>query len=486
METLSLKEITQAVRGTLGGCGKSSVRVSGLSSDTRTLSPGDLYVALRGERYDGHDFTDEAVRRGAAALLVARSALWAQTGKDSKESDPLPIVAVDDTQKALLDLAGWYRRRFDLPLLAITGSNGKTTTKDLLGTVLSSAGETVFSERSFNNFVGVPLTLFNLSSSARFAVVEIGTNAPGEIRTLTGVARPGIGVVTNISPSHLAGLNSVEGIAREKGDLLRGLARGGTAVINSDDPFCEKMRAAALEEGAADKVVTFGFRKTADLRATAIKVTARGIAFTVDETPVELPLLGVHNVYNGLAAFACALELGLDPESIAAAMKEFSGTPMRLEPRRVGSLLVVNDAYNANPASVAVAIKTFADHPATGRKIVLLGDMLELGKRTRELHRRTGARLATGRFDLVVTVGERAGDYVEGALRKGVDASTLKPFESLSKALTSLPALVKKGDSILIKGSRGMGLERVIEKLVQIERNSGRDERPQHTTGSVQ
>ncbi len=485
METLSLKEITQAVRGKLGGCGKSSVRVSGLSSDTRTLSPGDIYVALRGDRYDGHDFTDEAVRKGAAALMVARSALWAQTGKDSNGCDPLPIVAVDDTQEALLDLAGWYRRRFDLPLLAITGSNGKTTTKDLLGTVLSSAGETVFSERSFNNFVGVPLTLFRISPSTRFAAVEIGTNAPGEIRTLTDVARPRIGVVTNISPSHLAGLNSVEGIAREKGDLLRGLSRGGTAVINSDDPFCEKMRAAALEEGAAGKVVTFGFRKTADISASAITVTVRGISFNVDGLPVELPLLGVHNVYNGLAAFASALELGLDPEAITAAMKEFRGTPMRLEPRRVGSLLVVNDAYNANPASVAVAIKTFADYPTTGRKIVFLGDMLELGKRTRELHRRTGARLAAAGFDLVVAVGDRAGDYVEGALRKGVDASTLQSFDSLGKALSSLPALVKKGDSILIKGSRGMGLERVMEKLAQMERNSGRDERPQHSTGSV-
>ncbi len=485
MEALYLKDITQAVGGKLGGCGTSSVRVSGLSTDTRTLSPGDLYVALRGDRYDGHDFIDEAVRRGAAALMVAESALWALTGKDSEGKDPLPIVAVDDTQKAMLGLASWYRRRFDIPLVAITGSNGKTTTKDLLGTILTSEGETVFSERSFNNFVGVPLTLFKITPGSRFAVAEIGTNAPGEIRTLTEVADPLIGVVTNISPSHLAGLNSVEGIAREKGDLLRGTRRGGTAVINSDDPFCGKMRAAALDEGAAAKVVTFGLRRTADLMAREIEVDTRGISFTLGSTAVELPLLGVHNVYNALAAFACALELGLDREKIAAALKEFRGTPMRLEPSRVGSLFVVNDAYNANPASVAVAIKTFTDYPARGRKLIILGDMLELGKRTRELHRRTGARLAKAGFDLVVAVGDRAGDYVEGALRKGVESSTLQSYDSLGKALSSLPALVRKGDSILVKGSRGMGLERVVEKLVQMEKNSGRAEQPRHSTGTV-
>jgi UDP-N-acetylmuramoyl-tripeptide--D-alanyl-D-alanine ligase len=455
-----------------------NVRVSGISIDTRTLSPGDLFVAIEGPNFDGHAFLDAAVDGGAAALIVRKDAL---AGRPAGESG-VPVVAVKDTRKALLDLASWYRARFSPRVAGITGSNGKTTTKDLLGTALSACGKTVYSERSFNNFIGVPLTLFRIAAATRYAVLEIGTNAPHEVRPLTRAARPEIGVVTNISHAHLKGLGSLAGVAKEKADLLRNIEPGGTALLNRDDSFFETLRDAALDAGTVGRLVTFGFNREADYFPESLESSksedgkvapgrgaAGGVSFRVRGTKIALPLLGKHNVYNALAAFACAVELGADPERVAAAFGSFRGTPMRLQPKRAGSLLILDDAWNANPGSVAAALGTFADLPAPGRKIVVLGDMLELGEGADELHRKAGRELARGDFALVAVVGSHAAETIAGAEEAGASPDRLRRFDTTGDVVAAIPALVAEGDSILVKGSRGMELEKVVKALAAFE-----------------
>jgi UDP-N-acetylmuramoyl-tripeptide--D-alanyl-D-alanine ligase len=480
--------------------------VSGISTDTRTLlsagagGGGGLFAALKGKRFDGHAYLDEAAARGAAALLVEEGALATLFGRSRPtlakgSAATIPTVSVKDTQQALLALAAHYRKKFSPRLAAVTGSNGKTTTKDLLGRALAEGGETVFSERSFNNFVGVPLTLLRIDSSTRFAVVEVGTNAPGEIAALTGAVRPDFGIVTNIGPSHLEGLGTIEGVAAEKADLVRGIAEGGTALLNRDEPFFDLLEKAALERSPALQVRTFAICADADYRAEKIEPFGRpdastdslaaGVAFEVNGTPIRLPLLGHHNVYNGLAAFACAVEMGLAPGQAAAALARFEGAPMRLEARRAGGVLVVNDAYNANPASMTAALAVFAGLETAGRRIVILGDMLELGESSAELHRRVGKELGRDAFALIALVGAQAAEIAAGAASKGVGPERIHIFADTGEALEGIPPLVRKGDAVLVKGSRELELEKVVDALAARFAEGGSRENPRHGMGTL-
>ena len=375
-----------------------------------------------------------------------------------------PAVRVESTLSALMNLARYYRRKRAPVVVGVTGTNGKTTTKELLGRVLSRAGPTVYSERSFNNFVGLPRTVFRLEKETRYAVFELGTNRPGEISALTAVAAPEVGIVTNVSASHLEGLKDEDGIAREKSSLLAGLEGRRLSVLNRDDPYYDRLAAAA-----SGPVVTFGICHRAEYTATHIHVDFEGVSFEVRGHALHLPLLGLHNIYNGLAVFACASELGLSPEVIAAEFDRFEAPPMRLKPIRKGTLLVIDDAYNANPGSMASAIKTFSVLPVPGRKVVILGDMLELGERSALLHRRVGEQLSCGEFDRVIAVGGKAREYLLGAADRGVPEEKLLWFEDAAAAADRMPGLLEKDDAVLIKGSRKMGLERIVTAILALD-----------------
>ncbi len=426
--------------------------VKGISTDTRNLKPGDLFVALKGPTYDGHDFLGDAVRRGAAGLVV---------------SQPIPeellpdtwVIQVGDTLTALGDLARHHRNQCEASVIGITGSNGKTTTKEMIYHVLAKDRAGIKSVKSFNNSVGVPLTLFRLLPTHSFAAVEMGTNGPGDIRYLAGVARPDIGVVTNVSEVHLKGLGTVEGVAAEKAHLVHGLEPTGLAVLNQDNEHTRDMARRCL-----CRVVTFGVFQPADVQGSDIVTTERGIRFLLNkEFPIELPgMIGSWNVYNALAAAAACLSMGVDLGQVAARLADFSPPPMRMERSVVQGIVFINDAYNAGPRSARLAIGELATLPTCGRRFLLLGDMLELGDQARYFHEKLADQIADLPLHAVFTVGDLARHVSErlAQLRRGLKTAH---FETAEAAGSALLQSAKEGDLVLLKGSREIRLERVLE-----------------------
>lgn len=450
MEPIAAADVISAVSGSPVGAHPPAF--AGIATDTRTLKEGELFVALRGERHDAHEFLADAVDAGAAAALVERA----------PSRTPLPLIRVDSTQDALLKLAAFQRRRLRARVIAVTGSNGKTTTKDLIAAALSSRHRTVASPRSFNNFVGVPITLFLAEADTEFVVLEVGTNRPGEIDTLARVANPDVAVITNVAAAHLEGLGSLEGVLQEKGALLDHVREGGVCVLNRDDASFDALRARARE-----RTVSCGVRKRADYVATMPVCDLERIAFHVNgRIKVRVPLMGCHNLYNSLMALAVASECGVDLEAAALSLRTFEGAPMRLKKRRRGRRLVIDDAYNANPGSTLAAVKTFAALEVPGRKILVLGDMLELGQAARAMHEDVGRGLSCGSFDLVAAVGEHARDILAGARECGYAEKQLLAFDDTDTCARDLPAHLREDDAVLVKGSRRMGLERVVERIL--------------------
>ncbi len=432
----------------------------GVSTDTRSLAHGDLFCALRGEKFDAHEFLETASRRGAAAAIVDRDV----------ENAPLPLIRVGDTGRALLDLGTFHRRRIKAKVVAVTGTNGKTTTKDLTRTTLSARYRVVSSPASFNNHVGLPLTLFLAEPDTEIVVVELGTNHRGEIDQLGRVAEPDVAVITNVSAAHLEGLNDLEGVLEEKGSLLPHVRKGGFAVLSADDePTLDALRARARV-----RVVTTGVRRRADYVATMPWCDLDRVAFHLNgRAKVRVPLIGCHNLYNALFALAVAVELGVDEDAASRALKDFEGPPMRLSKHHVGGRLVIDDAYNANPGSMTAAIKTFAALSVPGRKVLVLGSMLELGAHSKRLHREVGTTLSCGEFDLICVVGEDAREILAGAREHGVDDDRLLAFEDGTACAKGLPARLEEKDAILVKGSRAMGLERVVQTVLVASASAG-------------
>jgi len=460
MEALTLREIADALNGRLEGLDDlragDEQRIDALSIDTRALEPGDLYLAIKGKRFDGHEFVAEALDKGACVVIL-------DEGRIAPEltSRRFTRIVVRDTNRALLDLAAAYRRRFAPRVVGITGSTGKTATKELLGRALGGWSETVVAPGSFNNRVGVPLTLLEITGTTAHLVLELGTSSPGEIADLTRTAQPELGLVTNISAAHLAGLGSLEGVVREKAALIEGLPLHGVALLNRDDPSFESLRGVA-----PGRVVTWGRQRGVDYRGTGVRERPEGgVAFEVNGTPIELAWVGEHNVSNALAAFACAVELGMPPADVASALRHCPPPSMRLEVLRLGDKVIINDAYNANPASTTAALKTLAALSATGRKVVVLGDMLELGAAAGALHEKIGFELAAEGFDLVVLVGQHAGDILAGMQRRVGNVTGVVSLRGTGEALREVPPLLRAGDMVLIKGSRGLRLEELVKAL---------------------
>jgi len=416
-------------------------------TDSRSLPPGALFVALRGEQHDGHDFVPQALAGGAGAALV-RASYVSRAGA--------PLIRVEDPGRALLRLGLSARRRWAGPLVAITGSVGKTTTKDLLAHLLGGAPEVLAAEKSFNNAVGVPLTLLRLEPAHRVAVLELGTNAPGEIRTLTEACEPDVGVITGIAEAHLEGLGDLDGVLEEKAELVRGLRPDGTAVLNVDDA---RLRRLASE--LPGRVLWFGSRAGAAVRGTNARRVRGGISFQLEGGPrVRLPMAGLHNAANALAALAAAQALGRVPGPLAERCAGFAPPPLRMEERSVRGVHLIADLYNANPRSMQAALEELKTR-RTGRRVLVAGDMKELGRGAPTYHREVGAAAATSGIDLICAVGPLARYTAEGARASGAPAERVLQFETVEDAARELPGRVAPGDTVMIKGSRVLRLERL-------------------------
>lgn len=432
-----------------GGRQYGEARLQGVTTDTRRLEPGTLFVALQGPRFDGHRFLAEAAQRGAAAALV----------EDGRGTD-LPRVEVADTGRALLDLARGWRLRSPARVVAVTGSCGKTTVKDLIAAALSAqAPEGVLATPgNWNNTVGVPLTLLGLAEHHRFAAVEVGINRPGEMALLAETVAPDVAVITNAAPAHLEGLGSLEAVAAEKGRLLGGLGPEGTAVINADSPFAEQWAAAA-----PGPVVRFGLEADADIRGEWRPQEGGGrlrVATPDGEVELALALPGRHNAANALAALAAAYALGIAPERAAAGMETVAPAAGRLQIRPgPGGLTVLDDTYNANPGALEAALDVLTEGP--GRTWAVLGDMGELGDDSAAWHAEAGEAARRRGVDRLIGVGPMAAGAVE-AFGSGGRAS-----EDWQQAAAILAQEGGSGDRVLIKGSRAMGLERLVAWLME-------------------
>lgn len=425
--------------------------VDGVSIDTRTLAPGQLFVPLRGGNTDGHGFLAEAFRRGAALAFCERDRYREWEGRE-----PGPLVVVEDATSALQRLARRYRDGWHGLLVGVTGSAGKTTTKDLVAAVLAAAAPTLKTEGNLNNHWGVPLTLMRLRPEHRSAVVEIAMNRPGEIGLLAAIARPETAVITNAGSAHLEGMGSLEGIAREKASLAAALPPGRPVFAGADSP-----RLMAALRGMKVRIVSYGMATGAALRPeTLTDLGPDGSRFTVAGfPPVHLRLIGRHQVLNALAALAVAREYAVDPEAAVAALVAQRPAKGRMEPRMLGGATLLVDSYNANPDSTGAALATLAGWPEARRRIAVLGDMLELGPDAARLHRETGEAVRDAEL---WTVGAHAADYAAGAQRAGADARVFADKASLAEALRGALA---PGTVVLIKASRGAALEDVLALL---------------------
>ncbi len=433
--------------------GSRDLPVSGIGIDSRRLEAGQAFVAIQGHRFDGHQFCAEAIRRGASALIVSRLPDYPAA---------IPTIRVPDTTKALGHLAAYHRRRFDIPLIAITGSCGKTTTKELLAHLLAGRCPVLKTQGTENNHIGLPLTLLRLTSSHEVVVVELGSNHPGEIAYLAEIAKPTIAVVTNVGPAHLEFFGSLERIRQEKLSLLEALDPHGIAIVTGDQIEVLLEAKAKLQPQAT--LLTFGISDQCGVQAIDIRRHPQGLLMRVRGVMGEflVPLRGLHNVENVLAAFACLKTLGVPLETMQERLRQFHTLPMRSELVTCNGFTILNDCYNANPLSFARALETLRELDVS-RKVVIAGDMLELGDYAPAAHQAIGRLAAQMGVDVLVAVGRFAGEVVKGA-------STITPnqtltFHTVQELVRSLSSIVRNGDGILIKGSRRMNLEEVTAVL---------------------
>ncbi len=435
-----------------GGSEARSRRFRGVSTDSRNIQPDDLFVALRGERFDGHDFVETALQRGASAAVVDTD--WLTQERVTKAS---PLLVVDDTLQALKTLANFHRRHFHLPVLALTGTVGKTTAKELIGAVLGKRFRVLRNESSFNNAVGVSLTLFRLEPAHELAVTEIGTNHPGEIYDLTNVVEPTAGLLLNVGRGHLEYFGSVEGVLQEKLDLVRWLREHerGPVFVNLDDPLL----ASNVPEGV--ETVTFGQSEHADVQVKLVGIQDGRAVLAFREQQVRLSIPGEHHLTNAAAAVAVGLHFGVDEREIATALAETKAAAHRGQIVRVARVTLVDETYNSNPESARAALGLLRSLKGT-RRIAVFGDMLELGEVAEEEHRALGRDLGRYGVDSLLAFGPLSAFTVEGAREVGVEASH---FTDKDVLVDTLLAMLRPDDVLLFKGSRGMRMEAVYEKI---------------------
>jgi UDP-N-acetylmuramoyl-tripeptide--D-alanyl-D-alanine ligase len=436
------------VAAQLGLTTESNALATGWSVDSRTLRPGDLYFALRGPNHDGHAYVAEVLAKGAAGAVVDR------------EVEGGPVLRVEDSLAALQKLASSARREWGGDVVGVTGSAGKTTTKDVIAEMLSEGFKTSKTEGNLNNHVGLPLSLLRMDDQARVVVLEMGMNHAGEIRALVEIAKSNVGVVTNVGWAHIESFDSIEGIAAAKRELIEGLPPDGTAVLNADDE-----RVAAFADVHKGPVVTYGESKRAKVRAEDVKFTEAGVTFRVGATRFESPLTGRHSVSNLLAGIAVAGIYGIAPDRLTDRVRNIQPGKMRGERLQHRGILVFNDCYNSNPDAARAMLAVLRDTPAR-RRIAVLGEMLELGRWAEPLHRDVGNYAAECGIDVLVGLRGAACYMLDAAKRSGLRADAAFFFDDPVPAGQLVGSLAQPGDAVLFKGSRGVHVERALEQFL--------------------
>jgi murE/murF fusion protein len=456
-------DIVKATGGELI-CGDLNDIFSGISIDSRSISPDELYVAIKGEVHDGHSFAENVIRQGISGLVINKDKVNDLAVHEWKKNQ-IACLAVNNTTKALGDLASFHRKRANVPVVAITGSNGKTTTREMIVSVVKQRFPTLSSRGNFNNEIGLPLTLLNLNHGHKWAVVELGMNAPGEIAKLGKICNPDIGVITNIGPAHLEGVGSIEGVMRAKGELLDKIKAGGTAVLNADDH-----RVLHLAERTSAKVILFGVSDEATSRAERIIDTESGISFVLvlpEETiPINLKTPGGFMVSNSLAAAAVGYELGLSAKEIKTGLEDFTPVHGRMNILHTDmGINLIDDTYNANPGSMEAALKTLTALKKNNRGIFIIGDMFELGRHAEHMHKEIGALAAGSGISMIYATGKFADTVAAGAAGGGMKSGNI--FSGSKKEIIDdLTGRLRKNDWILVKGSRAMRMEEIVKELM--------------------
>ncbi len=433
--------------------------VRNFSINSRTIQQDEVFVAIKGEQFDGHDFIFDVLKKGFSTCIVSKS--WFQRQDKSKLNSNFFLVS--DTLIALQEISRYYRLKYDIPVIALTGSNGKTTTKEMIASVLGKKFNVLKTEGNLNNHIGVPLTLFNLKADHEIAIIEMGANSWGEIARLSEIACPSHGLITNIGPAHLEFFVSLDGVFKAKNELWQYLEKNkGVTFINIDDNYLSK------NIPDAKKVITFGFENQADVMGKFISINQNGQPLiSIEDQEINLKIAGIHNIYNGLAAVVVAMEFGLKIQELKSVLEKFQAASKRMEILQNKGITIINDCYNSNPESARKALLTLSQMETKGKRIAVLGDMFELGKHGKNEHEKIGHYFSSLKnINVLFAHGPLSVSTMEGAKKK-TNSINCEFFQNKGDLISSLLTILKKGDLVLIKGSRGMAMEEVTNSLLK-------------------
>lgn len=453
----TVKEILTATGGELLS-GSGAAKIEGVSTDTRTVKRGELFIAIIGTKYDGHSFAADALKKGAAGILVSSKKLEAMNLKELKSAPSHFIIKVSDTLRALGDIALFHRKRFDIPMVAVTGSNGKTTAKEMIERVLRKEWAPLKNRGTENNLVGVPMTLLRLTERHESAVIELGMNRIGEIERLAELTAPNVGVITNIGPSHLEYLKDLNGVYRAKKELLDFLGKGDIAVLNSDDKYLRSFKKRPL------KIVTFGIERKSVFQAKNVKRERGGWRFETAGFAYFIPLEPYHDIYNALCAIAIGELFNVGNKEIMEALANYRPLEKRMSRIVFKDIEFIDDTYNSNPASMQNAVRTLAEYGTSGKKILISGDMLELGEKSSYYHKKIGEIVARSGIDSFITVGKLMQKGFLSAKKCGMENAWF--CSSKEEAVNILNRIVRPDDIVLVKGSRATQMEDVIRCFI--------------------
>ena len=463
------KDCLYAVNGKLLQ-GSETVIFRGVSINSRTIKEGELFVCIKGENFDGHDFIGDAFRKGAAGIILSDTKNLS-TGMLGKGESPF-VIQSENTLRALQDLASYQRSLFPFRVIAVTGTNGKSTTKEMIASIIETKYKTLKTQGNLNNHIGLPLTLLKREPEHEVGVLEMGMSAAGEIKRLAEIAKPDIGVITNISAGHLGQLKTIKEVQAAKGELFDSLHKEGTAIVNADDPLVLE-----LAKSLRIKKITYGIKEPADIQASDIQNKGNhGFTFTAkifdQAIPVKLPQIGYCNIYNALAALATGHSLGITGKEMNLGLKNYQQIPQRNEQIHYEGMTLINDTYNANPQSMREALKTLKEINTQGKRFFIIGDMLELGPLSEPAHHELGQEIAGSNVDYLVTVGPLASLAAESAKVNVQQQLQIEKFTTHDEAASYLLQKVKKGDCLLVKGSRGSKMENVVQEFLKPKKQS--------------